>query len=266
MNKLEDFKVYLTNLQQSTAYYNYLKIFFEYLETNNIKFEEINKEQLATFFAKYKATTVNLFINSGKQFCKFVGIEKHIFFEQKTLKTESRLKIYLTLDEIEKAVRQIATYNSRLNASKMEIILLTMFYLGLRKSELVGMKREDFDLVNSTVKVYEKKTKKEKRLPFPDKLLKKLIEFFNSEEETINAFNITEPELNYLFREVLSKHLGRQVSPHQARHGAGRFMAECGINPNVIQKMLGHKDIQTTMRYIEPSQADMERIYKERVK
>jgi len=266
MDKLEDYKKYLANLKPSQAYYNYMSILSEYLDAQHIKFDELNKENLAEFFKDYKANTVNLFINAGRNFCRFVGITQHVFFDMKMLKPEKRLSIYLTLDEIEKSIRQVATYNSRLNANKVEIVLLVLFYLGLRKSELVGMKREDFDFATGTVKVYEIKTKKEKRLPFPEKLLKKLITFFNSEEETINAFNITEAEINYLFRKVLSGHLGRKVSPHLARHGSGRFMSERGLNPNVIQKILGHKSIQTTMRYIEPSQADMERLYKERMK
>jgi integrase len=266
MNKLEDFKTYLINLQQSTVYFNYMKKVFDYLEEKNIKFEELNKEQLADLFSRYKANSINLFINSGKAYCRFLEIDAHVFFTMKTLKPEKRLATYLTIDEIEKAVRQIATYNSRLNSSKAEIVILVMFYLGLRKSEIINLKREAFDLVNSKVNIYAEKTKEEKLLPFPEKLLKKLIAYFNSEAETINAFNITEAEINYLFRKVLTKHLGRLISPHQARHGAGRFMAECGINPNVIQRMLGHKDIQTTMNYIMPSQADMERIYKEKIK
>ena len=35
-NKLEDFKIYLINLQQSTVYYNYMKKVFDYLEEKNI--------------------------------------------------------------------------------------------------------------------------------------------------------------------------------------------------------------------------------------
>ena len=265
-NRLLDYKRYLENLQQSAAYYNYLSLLFEYLEKTNLTFETINKEQLAEFFREYKANTINLFINAGRSYCRFLGITEHVFFNMKMIKPESRLSIYLTLDEVEKALKQIATYNNRLNIMKIEIVLLTLFYLGLRKSELIGMKREDFDFVNCTVKVYEKKTKKEKRLPYPEPLLKKLVTYFNSEPETINAFNITEAEVNYLFRGVLSKHLGRKVSPHQARHGGGRFLSECGLQANVVQKILGHKNIQTTLRYIEPSQADMERIYRERIK
>jgi integrase/recombinase XerD len=266
MNKLLDFETYWTNLKKSRTYFNYLKSLSTYLQERNIQFENLTKEQLAEFLSKYKASSANIIINAGRQYALFVGLKNHTFFSMKILKTEKRLATYLTLDEIEQSVRQIATYNSRLNASKMEIILLVMFYLGLRKGEIINLKREAFDLVNSKVKIYAEKTKEEKLLPFPEKLLKKLIAFFNSEEEVTNAFNITEAEINYLFRKVLTKHLGKKISPHQARHGAGRYLLECGIPINVVQKILGHASVTTTMKYADPSQQDIERLYKERIK
>jgi integrase len=154
----------------------------------------------------------------------------------------------IELEDIQKTIRYIATYNSRLNANKIEIILYLMFYTLMRKSEILSLKRLDFDLVNSEIKIYEKKTKQENTVDFPEKFTPKIIAYFNSEPEENNALNITEPEINYLFRGVMSKALGKKVKPHLTRHGGIRYLLE-KLPPQDVQDIAGHKNIKTTLQY-----------------
>lgn len=266
--RLNDYKTYLINLHKSLIYYNYLMPLVEYLQEKNLTFETLTKEELAQYFTdkKYKSGSINCLLKAGKDFCKFIEQENSPFKEIKLLKTETKTPDYLTLEDIERAIKMIATEKKRLNVNKSEIVLLMMFYLGLRKSELLLAKREDFDLVNCMVKIHHKKTKEESILPIPNKLMKKLVNYFNSEPEEINAFNITLAEVNYLFRNVLSHYLGRKIHPHLTRSGCATYLAEKGIQTNVIQKILNHKSILTTMRYTEPKQKDIERLYREKIK
>lgn len=268
IERLNDYKTYTLNLKKSLIYFNCLCPLSEYLQEKNLVFGTLTKEQLAQYFTdkNYKAGSINNVIKAGKDFCKFIGQENNPFKEIKLLKTESKVVDYLTIQEIERAIKMIATENKRLNIDKTEIVLLVMFYLGLRKSEVLLAKREDFDLVNCTVKIHHIKTKEESILPISNKLMKKLIIYFNSEEEETNAFNVTLAEINYLFRNLLSHYLGRKIHPHLARSGCATYLAEKGIQTNVIQKILNHKSILTTMRYTEPKQNDIERLYREKIK
>jgi integrase/recombinase XerD len=44
--------------------------------------------------------------------------------------------------------------------------------------------------------------------------------------------------------------LGRSIHPHQLRHSFGSTLVEHGADPRTVQALLGHADIDTTMRYV----------------
>ena len=266
--KLNEYKTYLTNLHKSLVYYNYLNVLLPYLEEKNLQFETLTKEQLAQYFSdkNYKPNSIDNVIKSCRDYCKFLGLINHSVFEMKQLDKPKRLPEYLTLEEIDKTIKNVATYNSRLSSDKIAIILYFLFYTGIRKSELLNLKREDIDLVNCAVKIYEPKTKQEKIIYFPTKLIKKLTDLFNGNSEEKNAFNITKSQINYLFRAIMTKYLGKKVKPHLTRHGGARYMLEKGVPITVVQRILGHKSIYTTLQYLDPDQAMIERIYKEKIK
>jgi len=43
------------------------------------------------------------------------------------------------------------------------------------------------------------------------------------------------------------------VSPHSLRHGFATYLAESGASPAAIQILLGHESLETTTRYVHPS-------------
>jgi site-specific recombinase XerD len=44
--------------------------------------------------------------------------------------------------------------------------------------------------------------------------------------------------------------LGRDIHPHQLRHSFGSTLIEHGADPRTVQALMGHADIETTMRYV----------------
>ena len=52
-----------------------------------------------------------------------------------------------------------------------------------------------------------------------------------------------------LFRR-LSKETGISVHPHMLRHGFGTMASEANIKTEVIQQMMRHKNVNTTMKYV----------------
>jgi len=267
MNNLEQYKTYLQNIQRSLCYYNYLRPLFNFLEKANIDFFAISKDQLAQYSAdkKYSENAFNNLIKACRDYCRYKQVTIHPAFEIKLIKPPTRVIEYLTLEEIEKSIRYISTYNGSLNSDKIAVLLYFMFYTGVRKSEILNLKRTSFDMEKCLVKIYEEKTKQEKIIPFPHKLKTKLEKFFYSEEENENAFNVSLAQIDYLFRNLMRKYLGKNVKPHLTRHGAGRYLQRQGVPATVVQKMFGHKSILTTLRYIEPDQKMIEETYREKI-
>jgi len=267
-NKLEEYKIYLLNINRSLVYYNYLRPLFNYLEINNKDFFTLNKDELANYFAekKYKPNAINSFLNACRDFCRYMNISEHACFQIKSVQVPDREVEYITLEEINKVINHLATYSKRLSADKAEIVLYFMFYTGVRKSEILNLKRENIDLVNCRVKLYEEKVKQENVVPFPNTIVNKMIVYFDNNKEEINAFNITLAQINYLFRVIMSNILGRKIKPHLSRHGGGRYLQEKGISVAVVQKILGHKNINTTLKYLKPDQKMIEDEYRKKIK
>jgi integrase/recombinase XerD len=269
--KLEQYKAYLLARNQSLVYYNYTKQWLEFIESKNYDLMNITQTMITEFFTanEYMPNSKNNFIKSGRNFYKFLEIpdDKNEWNKIKYLKTETQIPQYLSETDLDKAIKYLATYHTqRLPTNKIGILLKFMFYTGLRKGELLELKRENIDVENCSLKVHTIKSKSEDIVYFPEKIKQELSNYFNSEKEEINAFNVTLAQINYIPR-LIAKHLNKKIKVHTFRHSCGRFLAqEKNISLPIIQKLLRHQNIKTTMLYIQPDEEEIRRFYKSRVK
>jgi len=268
MDKLLDYKQYLMIQKKSLVYYNYMNVLCAYLQKHNLTFEQITKETLNNFFTEntYKENSINNFIKSGRDYGKFLEIseEQNEFYKIKLLKTERKIPKYLTEEDIAEAKKYLITYESnRLTSTKVVALLDFLFYSGVRKNELLSLKREDFDFKNNTAKVYGK-GKKERLIYFPDKTKKEVEVYFNTEVESINAFNITLGQMNYLVK-TIGKYINKKVYTHLFRHSGAREMIRSGIPISVVSKILGHSSLATTMIYVDADEEMIKKIYKDKM-
>lgn len=61
-----------------------------------------------------------------------------------------------------------------------------------------------------------------------------------------------------LFREARKTAGDRRLHPHALRHTFGTALARNGVRPDVIMRLMGHRDIKTTLRYVHEVGADGE--------
>jgi integrase/recombinase XerD len=266
-NKLNLYKTYLTGIKRSLVYIDILNPFITYLGENKIDFNTITKDQIAEYFTKknYKTSSINTLINAIRGFCNYLEIKDHAIDKMTLIEVETHFRQYITYDELLKAIKYYATYNTRgMTSLKCSILLKFLFFTGIRKSELLILKRENIDLVNCVVKVYGIKTKEERLVYFPDTILKELMDYFNGEEEKDNAFNITKTELWYLTKKI-SKHLGKNITPHTLRHSFATHVMKKNMNPRIIQRILGHASLESTMVYANPDDKTAEEIYRKQI-
>lgn len=266
---LEKYKNYLIARNLSLNYFNAIRPFLLYLEKLNKKPEELTQEIITNFFIEnshYGISSRNQVIKAGRSFYRFLGILNNEWSNIKLLKTERRIPNYLSEKEIGKAISHLGTYHSKvISPLKSEALLYFMFYTGCRKGELLNLKRTDFDLTNCKVVFWGEKTKTERRGYYSKEISKLLNEYFNSEKEEINAFNLKLYDINYTFRLLKKIFPNKKISPHIARHSGARYMIEKGIPINIVQKLMGHSSLQTTMIYIDPDEEQIERIYKNKM-
>jgi site-specific recombinase XerD len=262
--KLNFYKQFLENIHRSFAYYNFLRPYFEYLEAEKLDFFALTKDDFTKYFTvkKYQSNSINNLIKASRDFCRYQNITDHVCFQVKLLKPEKRIRQYIHEEDIKKAIKYIATYNDNLNVQKIETVLYFLLYTGCRKSEVLNLKRDKFNFEKNNVQIYEQKLKREKIIPFPSKFAPKLQDYFRSDREQINAFNMTEAQIDDLFGRIMSKYLGKHLSPHMLRHGSAKYLLNKGIELTCLQKILGHSDIKTTMIYAEADEREIEKNYR----
>lgn len=213
------------------------------------QYNELTQENLNSFLSTklntWNGSSFNLFLNAMKHFAKFSKLE--IEFPPYR-KVDTQIKEYITEKELDDILRQVPMIFT--NAKKVEVILLILFELGLRPKELKNLKREHFDLEKKTVLITKTKVFRDRKLPLSDKVCTLLFDVFQQEAEELNAFNITEHGLGYIFRQIKScLNLKKEFTPYVMRHSYAHSLTKQKINMNTLQMGMGHKNISTTLGY-----------------
>jgi integrase/recombinase XerD len=150
-----------------------------------------------------------------------------------------------------------------------ELLIAIMYEGGLRASEALSLWIEDFNINEKSIVVRESKTKAgENRKVFVSSetmnLFQDYILDYHSEDVDSNFVFINlrgkrkgEP-LQYWALQSLIKRIrqktGVQLNAHMFRHSYATQLHELGVEVAIIQKLLGHSYVQTTIdMYIHPS-------------
>lgn len=155
------------------------------------------------------------------------------------------------------------------------LLIETLYFTGLRLSEIASLRVESFSSDFRTLRVVGKGNK-ERVVPVVEPLREKII----SHLEQIKSLDIWKREGNILFlskrgaplstsmiyrvvRGELSKaDVKGRKSPHILRHTFATHLLGEGGDMRVIQELLGHTSLQATQRYTHNSIGALQRAYK----
>ncbi|MEM6517176.1 MAG: tyrosine-type recombinase/integrase [Bacteroidota bacterium] len=162
---------------------------------------------------------------------------------------EKRLPQILALEEVELLI-------SGTKNLKHRTILMTIYDLGLRRSELLNLKISDIDGNRMLVHIKQAKGKKDRVVPLSLKLLEQLREYYKSYRPKIYLFNGRKGEpystssLRSIFTSACQRaKITKYVTLNSLRHAYATHLMDAGVNIRIIQQLLGHANIKTTMRY-----------------
>ncbi len=180
-------------------------------------------------------------------------------------------RVPLTVEEIQVLFK--ATRDDRLHA-----FFVVMALLGLRRSELLGLRWEDVDLVAGTLqvrrglhridgklRVMETKTPRSRRtIPLPPLVLDRLHEHSSAQEAERLRLAARWPDLGFVFttpigtpidpdncsklvRAGMVKAGVRVVRMHDFRHGCVSVLMGLGVPPRTVMEIVGHSALEMTM-------------------
>ncbi len=171
----------------------------------------------------------------------------------------SALPRYLSAEDIERVIRACDT-TTPLGARDQAVILL-MARLGLRASEVAGLRLDDLDWQNATVDVQGKYHRKA-RLPLPQEVGDALLHYLEHTRPPVNSDRVfirTVAPLRPLSRPTITQTAARALrragvdapffGAHVFRHSAATTLLRQGASLQSIGEMLRHASIETTVIY-----------------
>lgn len=140
-------------------------------------------------------------------------------------------------------------------------LLRTDYALGLRLSELVALRLEDIDAARGLVLVRQGKGAKDRLVPLSPRLLEELRAYWRRYRPRPWLFAGARPNchlsiggVHRVVRRVAQRAgLGKAISLHTLRHSYATHLLEAGCDLLTIQRLLGHKELKTTARYLHVS-------------
>lgn len=245
--------------------YSYsLKQFSSYIKKDLSKVTSEDIESYINYINGYEDRTINQKITALKEFYKFSS-RKNKFPNPMELisgrKNRKKLPRYLTVEEVDNLLS--IELNNKFDYRNKAMLEL-MYACGMRVSEVLNLKINDIDFVDSSLKV-NGKGNKERFIPINDTALKytkeyidnyrnDLIPKYKNSSEYLFLNNHGEKLSRVSFDKTIKKlasekNIQKEVTPHILRHSFATHLIEAGANLRSVQMLLGHENITTTEIY-----------------
>lgn len=189
--------------------------------------------------------------------------------KRSTNKPIKQIKEYITEVEYQKLLTYLKGKDNLNESTKinLERTFTLLYYTGCRINEIKQLRLHNIKTILETGEfiIVTPKTHRERKLFFSKEALKAIKRLFDLTQEA-NLYIIgvkgdytkTLSDITFISQvnQFIQEVLGSRYSSHSFRSGLITEMSK-SVNPKFIQKFIGHSDINTTMRYIKPTDEDL---------
>lgn len=268
--QLDTFKKYMQQLRYSPQtvenYLSHLKQFFNYFhDADHARLTEHHVEQfnheiiitggLSPSYQRSMVGAIKLF------YSHFNGHRMDIAKLQRPRK-EHRLPEVLSKEEVQRIIK--ATNNV-----KHKALLSIIYSCGLRIGEALNLKLKDLDKNRKLIRIEQAKGKKDRYVPYSDKLRALLREYYEKWEPRPKEYlfegqyggKYSQRSAGIVLHVAIKKcGIRKHASLHGLRHSFATHLLEAGTDVRYIQEILGHNSIKTTMIYAHVSSKKLNEI------
>ncbi len=260
----EQFKNYLLEKKHSAstivAYGKDIEQLTSFLQgLKKLILEEVGKEDLEAFLAKlskesYTPKSVSRKINSIRTFYRFLKANGHINDDPSLLVAHPKYE--LAPPRILSPVEYRALRDASRNDSRMFAIIELLLQTGIRIGELANLSLSDVRDDSLKIKVYEKH---EERIVPLNKAAKEAVQKYTAvraktKEEKVFVTKSGKPFLIRNIRTAIERYFRlcdiKKAKVNDLRHTFVAHHLKHGVSIVLLSKILGHKRLSTTERYL----------------
>jgi len=188
-------------------------------------------------------------------------------------KVAKRLPVFVEEDSLGKLLDEFR-FRDDFSGIRDRAVVEMLYLTGMRRAELIGLRDEDVDLVEGTVKVKGKRNK-ERIIPLVGTFV---ISLGNYLEARANE-GISSPERFFVTNSgnkmydksvynIVNRYLSmvttiEKKSPHVLRHTFATHMLNHGADLNSIKELLGHANLSATQIYTHNTFEQLKKVYKQ---
>lgn len=197
-------------------------------------------------------------INALKFYYEQVLHQKKMFFNIPRPKKPQQLPKVLSKEEIAAIIRAISNL-------KHKTMIMLAYGCGLRVSEITALTIQAIDGNRRLLFIKKAKGKKDRVVSLSPALLIMLREYYKKYKPAVFLFESNTPGIAYSIRSLQTiiteakqkAGITKSGSMHMLRHSFATHLLDKGTDVVLIQKLLGHNDIKTTLRYLHVSNKDL---------
>lgn len=166
-------------------------------------------------------------------------------------------KVKSTLPDILSGT-EVSQLLAAMEGPKYRAIVMTTYGAGLRISEVCALRPEDIDSQRMVLHIRGAKGGRDRVVPLPERVLFALRHYWRTVRPTgpflfpgkeAGRYVSVDAVRHHLHEAALKVGLHKTTTPHVLRHSFATHLLELGTDIRVIQMLLGHTSIQTTLRY-----------------
>lgn len=227
---------------------------------------KLSPEKLKSYFLycakelKLSENQIHSRINAIKFYYEKVLHNERMFFDIPRPKKQLILPKTLSVQEIKRLFK--VTKNP-----KHRLMLKLCYGMGLRVSEIVNLKVSDIDSDRMQVLIQRAKGKKDRYVNLPKSVLESLREYYKIYKPKEYLFEgqyggaYAKRSAQSVFKEAMQKaKINKQIGIHGLRHSYATHLLEMGTDISLIQKLLGHNNLKTTLIYTHVSDKNLAKV------
>jgi integrase/recombinase XerD len=250
----------LSQRTQETYSYRVQKL----IDYFNRPLDSITSEEIRQYFLflkntkKYSRPAMTIALCAIKFFYEKTLNKKFDVFNILRPKRAFKLPVVLSREEVRKVLKNIHVFRHR--------VCLTLIYsCGLRLNEAVGLKVNQVDSKRMLIHIQKAKGNHDRYVPLPEATLKLLRLHYKTHrnpmlvfpapgrgqnDESISTKPLPDGSIQTVFKKSLKQTgINKDASVHTLRHSYATHLLEDGTDIRIIQDLLGHSSIRTTMIY-----------------